>query len=103
MRILVVNPPQSAISNLDRIKAEDVELFSCQKPEETIALIDKVSIDLVFVFLKLLDREALCTLLAIFGDHPDMKVIGLADAGTSDFISFLEQVDLTPVEAVAVE
>lgn len=103
MRVLIVNPPLTAESNLDRIRAEDLELFRCNQPDEAIAILKERSIDMVFVFLKLMEREAFSTLLSIFDNYPDMKVIGLADAGTSDFISFLDKVDLTPVEAGAVE
>lgn len=103
MRVLVVNPPPSVESSINRIMSDDLEIFRIRRPGEAIAILEEADIDMALVFLKSMDKEAYSSLLSILGNYPDMKVIGLADTGTNDFITFLENVDLTPVEAGRVD
>lgn len=99
MRILVINPPLTASLNLRKIDKRGLILHECSDPETVMHILNRFHVDMVVVFLKLLDPKVFRTMRTIFRKYPGLKVIGLASQEVSEFINDVEELACRTIES----
>ena len=98
MKVLVVNPSRVISINPGMFYSRGISLYPCHSSEDALDLLERYKIDIVVAFLKFSGNHVYPILKTILSKYPGKKVIGLADTGLTAFISFLDHVNLTPVE-----
>lgn len=100
MHVLIINPTPTAILNIKRMEEKGICVYQGYRPADVKKIIQESKIDLVIVFLKLIDPDVKDTLDIIFQYDPEMRVLGLANPGAMDTISLMEQIEFSAIEEV---
>ncbi len=97
MKVLLICPSCSSIEKMMEHSKGTIELVAAQNARQGFDLLNSGDIDLVFVHLKLMDRDTMQTVRDIREAYPDIRMVAAVDNHFSEVVSFLEEMNFSEI------
>lgn len=97
MKVLIICPSCSSLKKMMEHSKGTIDLVAAESTEHGIALLQTEDIDLVFVHLKLMDRDTMQTVRDIREAYPDIRMVAAVDNHFSEVVSFLEEMNFSEI------